>query len=72
MIAHGPELADVDVSVARAVTGGTGDYANAPVEIRQTLLGMSDGYGVRLQIELVLQKEAQLLNEGVTRLGGNG
>ena len=72
LIAHGPELADVDVSVARAVTGGTGDYANAPVEIRQTLLGMSDGYGVRLQIELVLQKEAQLLNEGVTRLGGKG
>ncbi len=52
LITHGPELADVGVEVSRAITGGTGDYADAPAEIRQTLLGMSDGYGVRLQIEL--------------------
>ena len=51
LITHGPELADVDVSVTRAVTGGTGDYADAPAEIRQVMLGMSDGYGVRLQME---------------------
>lgn len=69
LITQGPELADVDVSVARAVTGGTGDYADAPAEIRQTLLGMSDGYGVRLQITLGLQKDAQLLDEDATRLG---
>ena len=37
---------------ALAVTGGTGDYADAPAELDQVLLGMSDGYGVRLQIEL--------------------
>ena len=30
--------------------GGTGDYADAPAEIHQTLLGMSDGHGVRLQM----------------------
>jgi len=52
LISHGPELADVDVSVTRAITGGTGDYSYAPAEISQVMLGMSDGYGVRLQIEL--------------------
>ena len=51
LISHGPELADVDVAVVRAVTGGTGDYVDAPAQIRQVLLGMSDGYGVRLQME---------------------
>ncbi|MDA8586087.1 hypothetical protein N9L47_07400 [Rhodobacteraceae bacterium] len=58
LISQGPELADVDVSVARAVTGGTGDYADAPAEIRQVMLGMSDGYGVRLQIELGQSQDA--------------
>ncbi len=52
LVSHGPELVDVDVTVTRAVTGGTGDYANAPAELDQVLLGMTDGYGVRLQIQL--------------------
>lgn len=52
LISHGPELADPGVSVTRAVTGGTGEYAQSPAEIEQVLLGMSEGYGVRLQIEL--------------------
>ncbi len=52
LISHGPELVDAGVTVTRAVTGGTGDYADAPAEIDQVLLGMSEGYGVRLQIEL--------------------
>lgn len=52
LISHGPELVDAGVTVTRAVTGGTGDYADAPAEIDQVLLGMTDGYGVRLQIEL--------------------
>jgi hypothetical protein len=51
LITQGPELAETDVDIVRAVTGGTGDYADAPPEIHQTLLGMSDGYGVRLQME---------------------
>lgn len=78
LISQGPELADVDVSVTRAVTGGTGDYADAPAEIRQTLLGMTDGYGVRLQVELGLQKDAQLddktmrpANQSVAALAAN-
>ncbi|MEM7643982.1 MAG: hypothetical protein AAF366_15860 [Pseudomonadota bacterium] len=52
LISHGPEFVDAGVTVTRAVTGGTGDYADAPAELDQVLLGMSDGYGVRLQIEL--------------------
>jgi hypothetical protein len=52
LISQGPELADAGVMVTRAVTGGTGDYADAPGELAQTLLGMSDGFGVRLQVEL--------------------
>ena len=52
LISHGAELVDAGVTVTRAVTGGTGDYADAPAEIDQVMLGMSDGYGVRLQIEL--------------------
>jgi hypothetical protein len=51
LITQGPELVQTDVEIVRAVTGGTGAYAHAPGEIRQTLLGMSDGYGVRLQME---------------------
>lgn len=52
LISHGPELVDAGVAVTRAVTGGTGDYADAPAELNQVLLGMSDGYGVRLRVEL--------------------
>ncbi|MCA1493820.1 hypothetical protein [Sinorhizobium alkalisoli] len=55
LITQGPELAETGVEVVRAVTGGTGDYARAPVEISQTLLGMSDGYGVRLQMRFAGQ-----------------
>jgi hypothetical protein len=51
LITQGPELAETGVAVVRAVTGGTGDYLHAPGELRQILLGMSDGYGVRLQME---------------------
>lgn len=68
LITHGPELADVDVSVTRAVTGGTGDYADAPAEIRQTLLGMSDGYGVRLQMEFAADTASAAVTEATRRL----
>lgn len=51
LISHGPELVNPGVPVIRAVTGGTGDYADTAPELVQTLLGMSDGYGLRLQIK---------------------
>ena len=59
LISHGPELVDAGVPVARAVTGGTGDYAGVAAELEQTLLGMSEGYGVRLQVELDLRDGAE-------------
>lgn len=52
LISQGSELADLDIPVTRAITGGTGDYADAGPALTQVLLGMSDGYGVRLQIDL--------------------
>ena len=53
LITQGPELAQPDVAIVRAVTGGTGDYVDAQPEIQQTLLGMTDGFGVRLQLQFV-------------------
>lgn len=52
LISQGPEVIDAGVEVARVVTGGTGDYARVGPGMRQTMLGMSEGYGVRLVIEL--------------------
>ncbi len=52
IITHGPELADVDVAIARPITGATGDYLNVGDVMEQTLLGMTDGFGVRLQFEI--------------------
>lgn len=52
LISHGPELVDVNVPFDRVVAGGTGDYSDINPVQKQTLLGMTEGYGVRLQIEL--------------------
>lgn len=68
LISHGAELADAGVTVTRAVTGETGDYADAPAEIDQVLLGMSDGYGVRLQIDRLFGA----VRPGTSRLVGGG
>ena len=62
LISQGTELADIGVPVTRAVTGGTGDYANAGPAIEQVLLGMTDGYGVRLQISLDTERERAALD----------
>lgn len=52
LITQGPELVENGAPVARAVTGGTGDYAAVGPELVQVMLGMSDGYGTRLQMKL--------------------
>lgn len=62
LVTQGPELVDENVPFQRAVTGGTGDYANAGATMTQTLLGMSEGHGVRLQIELAKMAERAELN----------
>ena len=68
LISQGTELADIGVPVVRAITGGTGDYADAGPALEQVLLGMSDGYGVRIQVTLADGRRA----EAETALPGNG
>jgi hypothetical protein len=53
LITQGPELAQANVAIVRAVTGGTGLYADVDPEITQIMLGMTDGYGARLQMKFV-------------------
>ena len=57
IITQGPELADVDVAINRPITGATGDYRDAGSVMEQTLLGMTDGYGVRLQFEIASDRD---------------
>lgn len=52
LISQGPESVDENIALPRAITGGTGDFAAIGEEMSQTLLGMSDGFGVRLQFEI--------------------
>ncbi len=52
LINQGAELADIDVPAPRVITGGTGAYEGVGAEMTQTLLGMTDGYGVRLSITI--------------------
>ena len=68
LISQGSELADIGVEVSRAVTGGTGDYKQAPTVIRQTLLGMSEGFGVRLQFALGAEEHAALVHTEIDEL----
>lgn len=48
----GVELVDFDVPVMRAIIGGTGQYANARGEARQTMIGFNQLLGVNLRLEL--------------------
>ncbi|WP_299886668.1 hypothetical protein [uncultured Ruegeria sp.] len=58
LINQGAELADIGVEAPRAITGGTGSFANINGEMTQVLLGMSDGYGVRLSVEIPSTEQA--------------
>ena len=52
IITQGPELADIDKPIIRPITGTTGDFVGAGTVMEQTMLGMTDGFGVRLQFEI--------------------
>ncbi len=60
LINQGIELVDVNVEAPRAITGGTGAFAGISGEMTQVLLGMSDGYGVRLLIDVKPEEYAAL------------
>lgn len=63
LINQGAEIADVNLAAPRAITGGTGDYAHVGGEMTQTLLGMTDGYGVRLSIEIPGEEHASVTRQ---------
>lgn len=52
IITAGYELADIDVAIARAITGGSGDYKTARGESAQTLLGFNASQGVNLRVQI--------------------
>ena len=52
IVTHGPELVDANVANNRPITGATGTYRGVADVMEQTLLGMSEGFGVRLQFEI--------------------
>ena len=49
----GYELADIDVAISRAITGGTGHYKNARGESEQVLLGLNASEGVNLRVKIM-------------------
>jgi hypothetical protein len=55
LVTEGYELADVEVAVARAVTGGTGEYSGARGEAKQTFLGFNATEGVSLRFEITVE-----------------
>lgn len=57
IITNGFEIADFDLPVARAITGGTGEYRSAKGEQEQILLGFTDQMGVNLSVTFSLDGE---------------
>jgi hypothetical protein len=55
IVTDGFELVDFDVPAARAITGGTGIYADVSGEQIQTLRGFTEQMGVNLSVEFQLQ-----------------
>ncbi|WP_371226934.1 hypothetical protein [Roseovarius sp. 2305UL8-3] len=67
LINQGAELIDTNVEAPRVITGGTGAFEGLTGEMSQTLLGMSDGYGVRLLIDVKPEEHAALSAEELRR-----
>lgn len=55
IVTDGFEMVDLNVPIARTVTGGTGRFLGAVGEQEQTLLGFTEQSGVNLAVELTLQ-----------------
>lgn len=56
IVTTGYELADVGVAIARAITGGSGDYKTARGEATQTMLGLNATEGVNLRVQIAVQQ----------------
>ena len=56
IITEGYELADIDVGIDRAITGGTGKYGRAKGTSTQKLLGFNSSYGVNVRVVLRLRR----------------
>jgi len=56
IVTDGYELPEIDVPIARAITGGTGRYAGARGEHTQRLLGFGVGEGVKLRMALDVRR----------------
>lgn len=56
VVTQGYELADTDISIARAITGGTGEFKLARGESTQTLLGLNATEGVNLRVQIAVEK----------------
>lgn len=52
LVTEGYEIADFNQIIIRAITGGTGDYANARGQGAQELLGFNASEGVNLRFSL--------------------
>lgn len=59
IITDGFELVDFNVPLARAISGGTGMYANAGGEQLQTLLGFTEQMGVNLRVEFQISNAVE-------------
>jgi hypothetical protein len=53
LITQGTEIADIDKSNARPITGGSGDYADVDGVMMQRLLGFNEHMGVNAGFEIV-------------------
>jgi hypothetical protein len=57
LVTEGFEIADFNVPVTRAITGGTGQFRSARGEGTQQLLGFTDAMGVNLSVELSVEAD---------------
>jgi hypothetical protein len=55
LITNGFEIADFETPVARAITGGTGEYSGVSGEMEQVLHGFTEQMGVNLTVEFDLK-----------------
>ena len=56
LVTEGYEIADFNQLITRAITGGTGEYANARGEGHQELLGFNASEGVNLRFSLEISQ----------------